>query len=135
MMRLAFLACVAALALVAPARAQDVSDDPPAHISVVDGAVVLERDGRSQTAPASMPLLAGDRLRTQDGRAEVLFADGSTLHLDTGTIVDFQSDDVIRLLDGRVRELGMDVSSSGELASAYENALSRLQPRTAERSA
>ena len=50
-----------------------------------------------------MPLLAGDRVRTQNGRVEILFADGSTLHLDTNTPVDFQSDEVIRLLDGRVR--------------------------------
>ncbi len=50
-----------------------------------------------------MPVLAGDRVRTRAGRVEVLFADGSTLHLDGNTLVDFQSDDVIRLLDGRVR--------------------------------
>ncbi len=50
-----------------------------------------------------MPLLAGDRLRTQNGRVEVLFGDGSTLHLDTNSTVDFQSDEMIRLLDGRVR--------------------------------
>ncbi len=93
-------ACVLA---AAPARAQDPTGEPPAHISVVDGAAVLERDGRSETAPSSMPLLAGDRIRTQGGRVEVLFADGSTLHLDANTVVDFQSDEVVRLLSGRVR--------------------------------
>src|SRR5688500_722219 len=65
-----------------PARAQDRDvgvDDPPAHISVVEGAAILERDGRSESDLASMPLLAGDRLRTQGGRVEVLFADGSAL--------------------------------------------------------
>ncbi len=41
-----------------------------------------------------MPLLAGDRVRTQNGRVEILFADGSTLHLDANTLVDFQSDEV-----------------------------------------
>ena len=50
-----------------------------------------------------MPLLAGDRLRTQNGRIEVLFGDGATLHLDNDSTVDFQSDEVIRLLAGRVR--------------------------------
>jgi hypothetical protein len=80
-----------------------VAADAPAHISVVDGAVALERDGRTESAPTSMPLLAGDRVRTQNGRAEILFADGSTLHLDTTTLVDFQSDELIRLLEGRVR--------------------------------
>ncbi len=69
----------------------------------VDGAAILERDGRTESAPVIMPLLAGDRVRTQNGRVEVLFADGSTLHLDANTLVDFQSDEVIRLLEGRVR--------------------------------
>jgi hypothetical protein len=85
------------------ARAQDGTTEPPAHISFVEGAALLERDGRSETAPSSMPLLAGDRIRTQAGRVEILFDDGSTVHLDSNTIVDFQSDEVIRLLDGRVR--------------------------------
>ena len=86
-----------------PSAAQDAQTDPPAHISFVDGAAVLERDGRPETAPSSMPLLAGDRIRTQGGRVEVLFADGSALHLDANTVVDFQSDDVVRMLAGRLR--------------------------------
>jgi hypothetical protein len=90
-------------ALPLPAHAQDAASDSPAHISVVDGAAVLERDGHNETAPMSMPLLAGDRVRTQNGRVEILYGDGSTLHLDTNTVVDFQSDQVVRLLDGRVR--------------------------------
>lgn len=84
-------------------HAQEPDSQPPAHISVVDGSAVLERDGRNETSPLSMPLLAGDRVRTQNGRVEILFADGSTLHIDTSTVVDFQSDEVIRLLNGRVR--------------------------------
>jgi hypothetical protein len=106
------LACLLSLAwliapLAQPVLAQDrpteAVAEAPAHISFVDGSAILERDGSSESAPASMPLLAGDRVRTQNGRVEVLFADGSTLHLDTNTRVDFQSDAVIRLLDGRVR--------------------------------
>ena len=77
--------------------------DPPAHISVVDGTAVLERDGRSDAELLSMPLLSGDRVRTEAGRVEILFADGSALHLDEHTMVDFQSDEVVRLLGGRVR--------------------------------
>jgi Family of unknown function (DUF6600)/FecR protein len=105
MSRLAALvfATVWCLGLPVPARAQDAASESPAHISLVDGAAVLERDGRNETAPTSMPLLAGDRVRTQNGRVEILYADGSTLHLDTNTLVDFQSDEVVRLLDGRVR--------------------------------
>ena len=82
---------------------EQAATDPPAHVSVVDGSAVLERDGRSDTEVLSMPLLAGDRVRTQAGRVEVLFSDGSALHLDEQTTVDFQSDEVVRLLSGRVR--------------------------------
>src|ERR1700752_214320 len=105
MPRLAVVASLFAffLHLAAPVSAQDAAAEAPAHISVVDGSALLERDGRHETAPASMPILAGDRLRTQNGRVEVLFGDGSTLHLDVNTVVDFQSAEVIRLLDGRVR--------------------------------
>jgi len=80
-----------------------VQADPPAHIAFVDGSATLERDGRADTSPGDMPLLAGDRVRTQNGRVEILFADGSTLHLDSNTTVDFQSDELVRLLDGRIR--------------------------------
>jgi ferric-dicitrate binding protein FerR (iron transport regulator) len=92
-----------------PVLAQDATvvanqaTEAPAHVSVVDGTAMLERDGRSDTELLSMPLLAGDRLRTQAGRVEVLFADGSALHLDEHTTVDFQSDEVVRLLEGRLR--------------------------------
>jgi hypothetical protein len=80
-----------------------VEADAPAHIAFVEGSAVLERDGSPDNSPANMPLLAGDRVRTQTGRVEILFADGSTLHLDANTTVDFQSDELVRLLDGRVR--------------------------------
>jgi hypothetical protein len=85
------------------ANPETIATDPPAHVSFVDGAAVLERDGQPDSAPANMPLLAGDRLRTQGGRVEILFADGSALHLDANTTLDFQSDELVRLLDGRIR--------------------------------
>jgi hypothetical protein len=50
-----------------------------------------------------MPLLSGDRLKTIDGRVEVLFADGSALHMDSRTTIDLQSDELLRLIDGRLR--------------------------------
>ena len=90
--------------LAVPSFAQEPgADATPAHISFVDGDVVLERDGRPDTAPASMPLLAGDRVRTQTGRVEILFADGTALYADNQTVIDFQSDELIRLLEGRMR--------------------------------
>jgi len=103
----------------APVSAQDAAGESPAHISLIDGAALLERDGRSESAPASMPLLAGDRVRTQNGRVEILFSDGSTLHLDTSTVVDFQSDEVIRLLDGRVRLNIVSAAAAGGRSVEY----------------
>ena len=101
---LAALATVVLVSLAVPSLAQEPSADAtPAHISFVEGDVVLERDGRPDNAPASMPVLAGDRVRTQAGRVEILFADGSALHADHHTLVDFQSDEVVRLLEGRMR--------------------------------
>ena len=65
-----------------PAPPEPAATDPPAHVSVVDGTALLERDGRTDTEVLSMPLLAGDRVRTEAGRVEILFNDGSALHLD-----------------------------------------------------
>lgn len=89
----------------APARAQaDESDSTaPAHIAVVDGVATLERQGLAEAAIANLPLIAGDRLRTERGRLEILFADGSALDLDHFTTIDLPSDTLLRLLSGRVR--------------------------------
>src|SRR5687767_283941 len=99
--------CAAAFAQAPDAAPREIDTraqaDTPAHISVVEGVATLERDGRSEEAPANMPLLAGDRLRTRAGRVEILFADGSALHLDHNSAIDLQSDELVRLLDGRIR--------------------------------
>lgn len=102
-----FLLLLIAAAVALPVSAQDVAPsegyDPPAHIAFVEGVALLERDGASDESPMNMPLLAGDRIRTRAGRVEVLFADGSTLHLDHHTIIDLQSDELVRLTEGRIR--------------------------------
>lgn len=82
---------------------QPAAEIAPAHVSHVEGTALLEREGRAETSPLNMPLLSGDRLKTADGRVEVLFADGGALHLDNRTVVDFQSDDLARLIEGRLR--------------------------------
>lgn len=87
----------------APPDTTDYSRDVPAHIAIVDGTVTLERDGRAEKAEENALLLAGDRLRTERGRVEVLFADGSSLDLDHNTRIDLLSDSLLRLLNGRVR--------------------------------
>lgn len=99
----------ACLLLAAPALAQDTSsqptsydEPPPAHLAVVDGIVVLDRDGVEEEAQPGMPLVPGDRVRTDRGRVEVLFPDGSALAVDEFTIVDLQSPFLLRLLSGRL---------------------------------
>jgi uncharacterized protein DUF6600/FecR-like protein len=79
------------------------SNDVPAHIAIVEGAATIEREGRVEKAEENILLLAGDRLRTERGRVEILFSDGSALDLDHNTRLDLMSDSLIRLLDGRVR--------------------------------
>jgi hypothetical protein len=98
------LGCLALVCRAPSARAQTTAGaQAPAHISIVEGVVGLERDGKTDDSPANMPLLAGDRVRTRSGRAEILFVDGSTLHLDNNSAIDLQSDELVRLIDGRIR--------------------------------
>lgn len=104
------LAVILALALLpgpraasAQSPAPEADTAAPAHVAYVEGAATLEREGRAENAPLNMPLLSGDRLKTADGRLEVLFADGSALHLDSRSTLDIQSDELIRLIDGRLR--------------------------------
>ena len=56
--------------------------EAPAHISVVDGTAVLERDGRTDTDLPRCRCSPAIGCAPQNGRVEVLFADGSALHLD-----------------------------------------------------
>jgi hypothetical protein len=78
------------------------SVDTPAHIAIVDGVAAIDREGESQEAVASMPLVAGDRLRTERGRLEVLFPDGTTLDLDEFASVELQAPTLLRVTAGRV---------------------------------
>jgi hypothetical protein len=84
------------------ATSRDWSQEVPAHFARVDGEVTLVRDGRLEPAEANQILLTGDRLRTQGGRAQILFIDGSTLALDEDTTMDLLSDSLVRLIGGRL---------------------------------
>jgi FecR protein len=92
---------VAALLLgVGPVAAQ--TEAPPPHLSVLEGRAEIARGAEREPAVANTPLILGDQLATTDGRAEVLLGDGSALHLDQQTTVDFNGDTVVRLVSGRV---------------------------------
>ena len=81
----------------------DYSDEIPAHISAVDGAATLEREGRIEDAEENSILLAGDRLRTARGRLEILYSDGSSVAVDEQTTIDLLDDSLMRLMGGRVK--------------------------------
>src|SRR5688572_22963507 len=72
---------------VGPVAAQ--TESPPPHLSVLEGRASVTRGADREPAVANTPLILGDQLATDDGRAEVLLGDGSALHLDERTTVDF----------------------------------------------
>ncbi len=85
----------------APDQAPASYDTPPA-ITLVDGSARLLRQGLAQQAVTNMPLLEGDRILTDTGRVAVTFPDGTLLHIDRGSSVDFLSVSLFRVNDGRV---------------------------------
>jgi hypothetical protein len=81
---------------------QQQSYEPPAHVAFVDGVAAHVREGRSQSPTPGALYLPGDRLRSAEGRLEVLFPDGTALHLDEFTEVDLLSPTLMRLNSGRL---------------------------------
>lgn len=85
-----------------PVLAQTEDLPPPAHVAFAEGYVVLEREGELYDDVYGVPFLPGDMLRSQGGRAEVLFPDGSILHLDDRSTVELLDDTLLRLTEGRL---------------------------------
>lgn len=110
--------CVVATGSIAWGQEPQQSDDLPAppHLSLIEGSADLEREGRVGAAELGQILAAGDRLSTRAGRIEILFGDGSALHLDEGTTVDLLDDGLVRLLAGRVF---LHVTTSDDSAFEY----------------
>ena len=96
-----YLPLIALLLGVGPVAGQ-TTEAPPPHLSVLEGRASVTRGAEREPAVANTPLILGDQLATDDGRAEVLLGDGSALHLDERTTVDFNGDTVVRLVNGRV---------------------------------
>jgi uncharacterized protein DUF6600/FecR-like protein len=89
-------------ALASPAFAQDTFDAPPPHLAIVDGTVTLDREDVTEPATGGVPMVPGDRLRTERGRAELLFPDGSALDLDEYTTIELEGPTLMRMTSGRV---------------------------------
>ena len=96
-----FLCLVAA----GPARGQDAAvesnQSAPANLAFVDGGVDLIHDGLVERAEPPMMLLEGDIIRTRSGRAEIVFADGSLLHVDYDAELEILGAEHVRLIRGR----------------------------------
>lgn len=89
-------------AMASAASAQDGAAEAPAHLAIVDGTAMLDREDVSEPAASGTPLVAGDRLRTERGRVEVLFPDGSALAVDEYSLIELQAPALLRVLGGRV---------------------------------
>src|SRR5262245_55860601 len=92
---------ISVLAPVALAQTQGV-DQTPAHIEFVEGTATLEREGQADLAAPGAPFIPGDRIRTDGGRVEVLFPDGTALAIDQFTALDLQSPTLMRATRGRL---------------------------------
>jgi hypothetical protein len=96
------------LFLALPLRAQDAEPPvdpnlpPPVSLTYVDGEVQYLNAGAAERADAPSMLVDGDGLRTSRGRAELVFGDGSVLHVDEQTAVDLLGERRLRLLAGRI---------------------------------
>ena len=91
--------------LAAPVTAQD---DPaptgpaPLTINYVEGRVDVARDTGVLPAQAPDLLDDGDRLITASGRAELVFADGSVVHVDHDTDVRIDGEARLRIVRGHI---------------------------------
>ena len=105
-MRVSSIACITtalllACGVVSRAAAQG-STVPPAHVSAVDGAATLERNGEAEQVVLNMPVVEGDRVRTSAGKVQILFPDGSAVDLDPDSDVEYLGGARIRIYAGTV---------------------------------
>jgi hypothetical protein len=84
------------------AEQQPPAEPPPGYLLGVEGSAVLERDNTTGDAIPGMPLLIGDRLRSEGGRLEVKWAERSELRLARYTDLDVLARGMVRVPRGRV---------------------------------
>jgi hypothetical protein len=84
------------------AEQQPPAEPPPAYLLGVEGSAVLERDNTTGEATPGMPLLIGDRLRSEGGQLEVKWAERSELKLARYTDLDVLARGMVRVPRGRV---------------------------------
>jgi hypothetical protein len=110
-------AWAAVICLVIGVRAQ-AQDAPPAYLSLVEGVVMLERNGESEPAVRDMPFVQGDRLRTEAGRVEIQFPDGTAIEIGEYSLVEAVTPSRVRLLAGTMDHIQGRAAEAGPAMSA-----------------
>jgi len=84
----------------------------PAYLAVVEGNATLEREGEVVPAEQNMPFVQGDRLRTQDGRVQIVFPDGTAIEVAENSEVESISPTRVRLLSGTMDHVQRAIGGS-----------------------
>jgi hypothetical protein len=98
---LAVLGCLLAGSAYAQDMAAPIAAPAPANLAFIDGDVDVLLEGVAERADPPQMLVEGDRVQTRRGRAEVVFGDGTVIHLSHDTSLEILGDERLRLLDGR----------------------------------
>ncbi len=85
---------------------------PPAFLAVVEGNATLEREGEVVPAEQNMPFVQGDRLRTLDGRVQIVFPDGTAIEVAENSEVECISPTRVRLLAGTMDHVQRAIGGS-----------------------
>lgn len=99
------VALVACCLMAVSASAQDTTGSTytaPANLAFAEGLVDVVHEGVTERADPPLLLVDGDLVRTRNGRAEIVFGDGSVLHLDHDAEVELLGPERLRVLTGRV---------------------------------
>jgi hypothetical protein len=117
--RVVLLGAALILARGSVARAQDAAGPPPAHISFVEGTALAGHDGEWETAVVNLPLGDGDRVRTTEGRAQVVLPDGTAIDIDPYSEIVFLTASRIRVAAGSIERHEAEDAETDATAAAY----------------
>jgi Family of unknown function (DUF6600)/FecR protein len=97
----ALLGCLVAVTAYAQEPSAPSPAPAPPNLAYVDGTVDVVQDGVTEPADPPTMLLDGDIVRTRRGRVEIVFGDGSLLHLSDETELEVLGPEHLRLVSGR----------------------------------
>jgi hypothetical protein len=97
----AVVGCLVAVSAYAQDFQSPAPAPAPANLAFIDGAVDVVQDGVAAPADPPVMLIEGDLVRTRNGRAEIVFGDGSLLHLSHDTEIEILGEERLRLRGGR----------------------------------